>query len=551
MARTYPREIQSYTISSAERYLFDLFKKNLNDDYLVFHGIAWLSWGNEQYSFDGETDFLLVHPQKGLLVVEVKGGRITYDGHEGKWVTVDRNNISHLLRKDPVVQAKDARYNLIRKLRKSPKTQEYYYPIFHAISFPDIFVKNDFRLDLPKQIILDREKLGDIESSIDGIFEFWNRKFTSADLSDQAINALIDLIAPQTSLFSKLGREIIAEKEQIKHLTKQQFSTLDLLSRERRAIIFGCAGSGKTLLALEKARRLSEEGFSVLFTCFNSRLANWLEKNIENHNGFEIINFHQLCSKIAHRAGIRVPDIESEEVQGDEEYYFETILPESLYAAIEKIGPQYNAIIVDEGQDFRKGWWKNLLALLINQERDVFYIFCDDNQRIYSGKEIEYPFKSPSIVLNKNCRTTKKIHKQILKFYKGTIDIQAIGPEGIEPEFIIINTIKELNNCLVEKITSLISKEKVHPKDIVILTPKSRRNSFLKQGEKIGNCFLTWDQRKHKNEIECCSIYSFKGLESPIIFLVEISEKDFHEKENLFYVGVSRAINYLIVISLK
>ena len=378
------------------------------------------------------------------LVVEVKGGRLEYNGHTGEWTTTDRNNKTHILSKDPVIQAKDAHYNLYRKLKDAPLTANFNFPVFHAVCFPDTVIEKDIRLDLPIDIIIDKPRILDLEESISEIFKYWQKEKHLIPPQQSGINSLINLLAPQITVRTYLGSDIKEQEEQIKLLTEEQFIALDMLSRERKAIIFGCAGSGKTLLAIEKAKRLANEGYSVLFTCFNSRLANWLNDKYGHLEGITISNFHKLCIDYSNRAGIRIPSINSEIVQGDEKYYYETIIPQSLIDAISQMGAQHNAIIVDEGQDFLDSWWVALDYLLFDPNEDVFYIFCDDNQNIYLGTEKNYLFQSPSIVLSKNCRTTKKIHEVIQKYYQGTIDVISNGPIGVSPEFIPISSENEL-----------------------------------------------------------------------------------------------------------
>ncbi len=304
MARIFPNRIVGDTKSAAERKLFIRFEEELNDSFVVFHSVAWLTKTRGGMAFDGEADFLIAHPDLGILVVEVKGGRVGYDGQSGKWFSVDRFEEMHVLSKDPLNQAKNSRYNLYRKLKEAPITQGYHYPVYHAVCFPDAVVDADLKLDLPAEIILDQKNMGDLEGSIRKVFRFWDKESTITGPGNKGISALIDLLAPHIELRSFLGSQFIEEARQIKQLTQQQFMALDLLSRERRAIVLGCAGSGKTLLAMEKARRLANEGYSVLFTCFNARLADWLNQSPYERNGIHIVNFHKLCIETARKAKV-------------------------------------------------------------------------------------------------------------------------------------------------------------------------------------------------------------------------------------------------------
>ncbi len=547
MATMFPKHIIDDTHSSAERKLFSLFERQLEPEFTVFHSVAWLARSDRGRAFDGEADFIITHPHLGLLVLEVKGGRIYYDGSIGKWFSVDRNNVTYQLSKDPVTQAKNARYNLYRKLQDSPLTCDNAYPVCHAVCFPDVTADQNLRLDCPQEIILDQARLINPQKSVLEIFEYWDQRAGKNGPGRKGIEALIELLAPRIKLRSYMSSEFAAEAEVLKQLTEQQFIALDLLSRERRAIIYGCAGSGKTLLALEKARRLANEGYSVLFTCFNTRLADWLNTTQYAQSGVRITSFHKLCIDTAKRASIAIPPLQSDAVQGDDKYYFGSVLPEALLDAATKLGPQHDAVIVDEGQDFEDSWWIALESLLLHPSDDIFYIFCDDNQNIYAGADQEYPFRSPSVTLNRNCRNTQEIHKVVSRYYRGSVQIQALGPNGRAPQILTVKSPTDLPHVLEKCLNNLISVEQIPSSDIAVLTPRSERLSVLRPDTGLGRYWLTWQFATRDNEIECSSIHGFKGLERSVIFLAELEHADF-DKDKLVYIGASRARNLLIVL---
>ena len=331
-------------------------------------------------------------------------------------------------------------------------------------------------------------------------------------------------------------------------MTGQQFMVLDMMNRERKAIVFGCAGSGKTLLALEKARRLANEGNSVLFTCYNARLAEWIADWWNPAAGIEVSHFHKLCSDIAREAGIDIPPVESDVVQGDEAFFFGEVLPQALVDASETLGPLFDVIIADEGQDFMSNWWLALESLQRGSNLDIFYIFCDDNQSIYRGRENDYPFASPSITLTQNCRNTQEIHSLVDKYYEGTQDILSIGPAGRPVEFVSAGNASTMRRSLKSTVHRLINDQMIPPEQLVVLTPLSSQKSSLSEGEQLGNFELTWKRSSGGNLIHCSTIHSFKGLEKPVIIAVELDQIHPSEVAALGYVAFSRAQNHLVVI---
>ncbi|MBU1746438.1 MAG: NERD domain-containing protein [Chloroflexi bacterium] len=79
MARMYPTILDPDTKSPAERRLYEAFAREMGEEWVVFHHVPWIGNDDRGQPCDGETDFVVAHPNLGVLVVEVKGGRIHFD----------------------------------------------------------------------------------------------------------------------------------------------------------------------------------------------------------------------------------------------------------------------------------------------------------------------------------------------------------------------------------------------------------------------------------------------------------------------------------------
>ena len=135
MARMIPATVQ-FRESPAEGKLFAGLKESLDDSYTVLHHVQWLQKRPGRLSPDGETDFIIGHPGKGALCIEVKGGRVRYDSASGKWASLSRNGRLNEIR-DPFKQATDSVYSLIEFTRTLPYWPAMWGPIGHAACFPD------------------------------------------------------------------------------------------------------------------------------------------------------------------------------------------------------------------------------------------------------------------------------------------------------------------------------------------------------------------------------------------------------------------------------
>lgn len=562
MATMYPQRLPNIVQSNAERKLFDALRDHLHADYTVIWSIPWTIRRDpgKGGALDGEVDFLLLHPQKGILNVEVKGGGVGYDGTRHEWYTVDRYNKRYVI--DPFDQATKCMHTMIKKLQNEAASllvrKACQKAVFgRAVFFPDIAssqVTN--RPIIPEDFVLCREALQplNLEHELDKIYKFWKRDYNQP-IGSKVISEIVAMYAPNWYIRPPLINEFEDEERQLKQLTEGQFAVLGILSERKRVGIAGCAGSGKTFLAVEQARRLARRGLKVLLTCYNNNLADWLRRQLAEQgqkesvliDNIEVFNFHRVASRLCQRAGINLPSSDSQN--------FDEAYADGLLEAAKRLPKlRYDAIIADEGQDFEDGWWVALLDLLRSAEESYFYVFYDNNQRIYD-RASSYPVPVTEIYpLNTNCRTTKKIHTEVVKYYKAgeQPDCYQASPNGRDMERVLsVPASQEERTKLAELLKRLVQEEKIPPDEIVILSPASKETSRFKEGDTLGGKYkLSWkmDGPPVPNTITCCSIFAFKGLERMVVIVVEPDKIEPDKREQLTYVALSRARSHLIIL---
>ena len=532
-----PESIVTDPKRSSEVRVFELLKRNLSNEFTVFYSVAYQLKEKSEYAYDGEADFVVAHPQLGLLVLELKGGRIRYDSSESQWYTEDRHNVEHSI-KDPFAQARRNHYSLRRKLQEAPLTSKYKYPSGYAVCFPDIQVPaHDIGLDAPRSIVLDSDDIQKPEQRIYAIYNHWLSPKHKRGNDIDAINALADLIGRSWNFKSPLRDSVLADIRQTDEYTEQQFILLDHLQRFRKVLIGGCAGSGKTFLAAEKARRLRQEGFSVLFLCWNENLGRWLQKRLQDLD-IEVNYLNQFLRWFvlqARKKGVSIPDRQ-------------VPTSEDLSLALSVGVSPYDAIIIDEGQDFTDYHWDLITKLL--REDGILYIFYDDNQRIYSAKPISFPIETPPIVLTVNCRNAREIHELASVFYHSDHITTCFLKTGRQPE--LINCHDDEKGTLAKVLDRLVNQEGIESKDIVVLTP-SFKDSLWENGLVVGEFQIArslFQQTPSKNMIQTTSIAKFKGLERGVVILTELHQLDRNTNlDHLMYIGISRARSHLIVLA--
>ncbi|WP_448575377.1 NERD domain-containing protein [Thermomicrobium sp.] len=560
MATMYPQFPRYCSFQSdAERLVYSALAHQLPDACLVLFAVRLLVRDGSD-EIDAEADFIIVEPQCGVLVLEVKGGGIRRDARTGQWYSLDRRGDEHPIG-NPIEQARRTRYALARKLKEGPRTKLFDYPIRHAVIFPDVTLRQQWLgPDVEPDIVLDDRSLTGLHGAIRRAL---GGPRPEGPLAPAAIQALVDALSPTIEVRKpRLGRLVQEAEEEIVQLTERQFAVLRLLERHRRARIVGPAGSGKTMLAIEKARQLALQGNRVLLTCFNRNLSRWMRRTLtdalKTTELFEgdrpllvVTHFHGFVRELCERTGtpFQPPAGDPREV----ERFWKEQAPQILIDSLEQLPElRFDAIIVDEGQDFLTDWWIALLEAMADQEQGLLYIFYDDNQTLYTdSRQLEFPIVEEPYVLAEVFRNTRPIFERFRPFYRGSIEPVFRGPDGPEVEEVPV-TAQSLLQTLSNRLRRLLEEEGIEPRDVVILTPRSRERSALRDKTWIaGRWQLTWetdDREQANHRVRVSSIHAFKGLESPVVILAEVDDLARQRVDELSYVALSRARSHLIVL---
>lgn len=553
MAQMFPSSVQWKLGQGGERKFYEACQTQLDSEYVVFYSVQWLALDKNNRPQDSEADFIIAHPDLGVLVLEVKGGpRITFDPASGKWHSYSHaGNVSEI--KFPVQQAVAAKHNLERALKPMLDFPTNDITFAHAVVFPDAMSSIDYptRPDMPRDIVVDNGDLADLPARLRAISYFFrgNSPAPTAKMGKGLLNALRTLLGRAVEFRPALWGEFVDETNEMVRLTQDQFDVLEGLQMHTRALVWGCAGSGKTLIATEKAIRLARQGMRVLLTCFNKGLASFMKERLAAQPDFEhlqlsIVNFHDLCEQLAEEAGLHV------DKPKDQTLYYNEVLSMALLEAAAKLNVQYDALIVDEGQDFKDDWWATLQSLLVDPDNSILYIFYDEQQRIYpdTGK---FPIQGPPYLLTKNCRNTRKIHRQMLKFYTGTQSLTAQGPQGRHVQVATFDPVAGIHSTLAAVLEEITAKGKVPYDQIVVLTPSRQHTQLWSKPlpGRVGLC-TTWPPPA--NQVYSTTVHAYKGLEASVVVLVDLERWQTGVGrvpiDSVLYVACSRARNHLAVL---
>lgn len=256
----------------------------LGDEYTIFYSLDWVGAGGKQTL--GEADFVILHPEYGILVIEVKSGGIEYKN--GSWIqTNTKSGISKMIR--PYNQARRSQFEIMERLddglQGSPRPM-----LGYAVWFPSVDLEGTpgLPLEAAPEITLDKNALLAPETSIVGAFAYWAKKFGTIPLNEPQLQKVIAILCPYFHAIPSLKMKVEEAHQSYIRLTRQQMLLLDFLEEQPTAAIHGPAGTGKTVLAVEKAKRLAAQGHNVLLLCYNSFLRSFLKKN----NSTPSVDFH-------------------------------------------------------------------------------------------------------------------------------------------------------------------------------------------------------------------------------------------------------------------
>lgn len=542
MAKIYPERLPQSVIDdpklSAERKTF-LALKSLPGKFTIFYSIHWQTHTDDWGVKEGEADFIIVHPDIGILVLEVKGGGISYSAERDQWFSQDRYGTKNPIQ-DPIEQGRRNHFSLLSQLKSLPNWGGSFINIDHAVCFPDVFLRGmQFRPDLAREIILDHDDLEDIEQSIQRVFQYlFGGRYVSGSPGLERVRIITDYLGRSFEMTTPLGVELEYEDQKLVQLTEQQFLALSLLGDRKRAAIAGCAGSGKTMLAIKKAQQLADLDLSVLLTCFNAALADDLRTRLQK---VDMSHFHGLCRSAAEKSGTIISQAQNEQELND------TLLPEALMEASTQIGRVYDAIIVDEGQDFKENYWIALETLL--KDDGVLFVFFDNNQNLYGSMgNFAGLIQEPPFQLTVNCRNTQAIHNIVVRYHNKPQSLSCLSPEGRTPEVLSYRGENEGLRLLQQVLHRLIVDEHIHPADIAILTPRGREKTRLTPGMHLGMFTISAVPSTERYTVQATSVYRFKGLERRVIILTEIDQRTVFNSDMVMYVGCSRARTHLLIL---
>ena len=540
----------SDTKSDAEKNVFRWLKNDpKTNGWVVLHSYPLF---HHETLIVGEADFIVIAPNLGIFALEVKGGLV--ERKEGAWYFTGRQGISGPKKRGPFEQAEESIQSIMALIKKKYGANSHLGRLTfgYGCVFPDMLFDYSSP-EFEKAIIFDERNNGQIGKFIMSLSKYWVNRFeqtygfSSADKlpTKEDVTELSYFLRPNFEDLTPLRTIFHSSEKQIEKLTNEQYQIIDCLEDNKRSIIIGSAGTGKTLLGVQSFLKSAEKGCKVGFFCFNRLLGNFIKNNVPNsliENGSFAGTIHSFIISYLKKKDVNfsIPDVNTD-------YFYKHELLERFIEVVSndfEFEP-FDMVVIDEAQDLLADEYILVFDSILKDgfSRGSWQMFADfENQDINADYHLSEPEAKEkvgnpaSFRLTINCRNTFQICKEIENVadvkYKNIIN-QITGQPVDHIEY---SSSEEGTKLLDEKLDELLKNNKIDNSDIIILSPKKKENSIAAQSK---HKIVDYDVGgSAKQCIEFSTIQAFKGLEKAIVFLVDVES---YSIDKLLYVGLSRA----------
>jgi hypothetical protein len=523
-----------------EREVQRLLRCQLPDDWFVVSNIGW-AFRDGGVVKDGQCDFVVLVPDLGMAILEVKGSKSVRIGDDGVWYRQEMDSRTNTVRneeriKEPPPEQASRNMHTLAKLvcERLPRTV---FPGAYAfvVAYPNGIVQSPSMLYDPTTLIASTD-MGRLTRRIRDALEARRLSSGKSDFSPDLASRVAAILADNKFrvVVHDVPLDAREDTDAIEELTRQQFAAVRGMFDHPSVAVVGPAGSGKTLLARWKLESMLQEGKRAVYVCFNKALAEHLR--LENPGlAAAVWSVDKLFAKIA---GLPVGQL------GDS--FFREELPSRVLDVTFKYSEseKYEAIIVDEGQDFGESRLIALLGLLVLEGQWLF--FADWRQNVYQAAAQEALGAEVTFRLYHNCRNTKLVNSATNGYCTHTVESMPGAPIGAQPI---------VRKCQASAMAAAAwgAMNELSPEGGgVFLSPYRLENSCLASTRKGYGLEITEDIAKlgKSGYVFFSTVRSFKGIEGCNVVLLQAdipARTDAFSLDDL-YVACTRTTGRLAII---
>lgn len=548
-------EVPDSATQSERRFLARL-RRELDDDCTVLHSLTVVNHANKLW---GEADFVVLTP-KGIFVLELKGSRVSCQN--GRWrFTKVGNSDFYEKTEGPFRQAESAMVAVRKNIWSDSKFKKLLIGYGVVMPFERFEATGS---EINQDVLLDRRKFDrPLKLYFGELAKYWKETYLTKHGKNPELPAHADLseirqlLRPDIQSTFNLGSYLNGVEQELIRLTNDQVAVMRGIQGNPRTVVRGKAGTGKTVLAVDRARQLAAEGKNVLYLCFNRLLAEHVFENIKNDSAGSLITVKTVYNyyrEAIDASGLGAELNEAETAGATQEELFGEIFPRLFTDALIILDrPPVEALVIDEAQDILTVRNLEAFELLVQGglKDGSWHLFLDPNQNIYD-KSLERAEDFMSGIafakfdLNTNCRNTRQV--AVTASIVSGIDLPLEGvTDGPEVKPIYCSGRDDMLAKVRGEIGKLLDGG-LNPDDMILLSQWRLENSALsKAGEICGLPVIDiTGPAKKRAGLHFSTIHAFKGLERKVVLAVDLANVGRPEAVMLHYTGLSRARVYLL-----
>lgn len=520
--------------NEAERLVWETLSKQKHDDWVVLPNQR-LTTEKKDY----ELDFVVLMPGTGVVVLEVKGGSVWVDD-QGRW---RQNNRPHNVIW-PVDQARDGKYALRTYVEADPRWRTSSRTRIrwgHMVVVPFTDLADDFTTpDCPRWTISGR---GDLDDLAGRIHDLADRQETGHRVPDDGdIDLIREILTGRSFPVPDITAQADEREGVADRLTQEQAALLKVARLIHRLEVRGGAGSGKTILALTQAKDLTRgqgerKPQRVALLCYSIGLSQYFKRQLAGVPRRHRPAFAGSFEDLANEWGIS-----TDHDRNDADFWERDLAAQMAEVATGlPEGRRFDAIIVDEAQDFADHWWHSLMKALKDEESGGLYVYSDENQRIFA-RYGQPPVPLVPLVLDHNLRNTRQIASAF-----GPLTPMRMTPKGGDgPEVAVMPCASTSAIVVADDQVEALLDEGWRPEHIALLTMGSRHPAQKERQDADGQIGY-WRSFWENDDVFYGHVLGCKGLERKAVVLCINTEHADRGREKL-YVGMSRATDRLVVV---
>lgn len=398
MANMYPKNIAEYLPEDSEKVVYYALKSQLPNSFDVFYSVKWTTYEKGQ-RIQSEADFIVASPEYGFLCLEVKGGNGIEIDENNHWKLIDHTNGDRNLSCSPYDQAERSMYYFEKVYTN---TNHIPYPGIYAagVIFPFFAVPEHKSIDhRHRDCTIDCREMNHLYDKIKKMFRLWaGRSYGFRVYRENQHKALLELIRQKVALSAAAGALVQYKEHQLQVINRVQDNYVYLLSNVTQFYMKGGAGTGKTWIAKKMAiQEVEQNNHKVLFLCASPTLSDSVKKDLAMNPAVADKIDAYCVSQLFQKISTNFENYESPIYKGIED----SISTDEVY----------DAIFVDEAQDFTEEWARITRRLLKDPEKSRLGIFYDDVQ-IFRENSFGNGFgiTGEPYLLRENIRNTANIY---------------------------------------------------------------------------------------------------------------------------------------------